>query len=104
MHLTTALAGVRESVELIRNLVEIIGLPVIAAIALRLHSLQTEALKAENSLLKLTQYDQAEKLLNSQENLFERERTVLQKGISELESSTRQSADEITALRERIHG
>jgi uncharacterized protein YjbI with pentapeptide repeats len=101
MNLQATTGNFKETVELVRNIIEIIGLPVIAAIALKLHGLQTAALKAENSLLKLTQYDQAEKILVSQKRVFETERDELQTRIQELESSNIRSEVEISRLRER---
>jgi|ERR1700723_4139532 len=103
MVLQTPLGNLGEKVELLRNIVEIIGLPAIAAIALKLHGLQTAALKAENSLLKLTQYDQAEKILQAQKSVFEAERQGLRTKIEELENSKLRSEAEVSALKERYY-
>ena len=51
---------------LIRDIGLIVGIPIIVLIAFHLYNIQVAALKEQNEILKITQYDKALNLIESQ--------------------------------------
>ena len=61
-----------------------------------------EAVKAQNEVLKQTQYDRALAMIKSQRELFDNERTSLQKRLADLDTSDKDKSVEIAQLQKRI--
>jgi len=62
--------------KLLRDIGLILGVPTLIVIASNLYSAQISALKEQNEILKLTQYDKALVLIDAQEKLIRHERRI----------------------------
>lgn len=62
--------------KLLRDIGIILGIPLILIVGSNLYSTQIEVLKAQNELLKQTQYDKAQSIVEAQKKLIEHERRI----------------------------
>ena len=87
---------------LIRDIGLILGIPTLIIIGMKLYGIQINTLKQQNELLRETQYDRALSLLNSQKELFNKERDDLEKKIDGLQKNREKNLEEIERLRKRL--
>jgi septal ring factor EnvC (AmiA/AmiB activator) len=103
------LAKISSIAALVRDVGVILGIPVVLTVGIKLYDLQTKALEAQmeavkqqNEVLRQTQYDRALAMIKSQRELFENERTSLQKQVADLSTSDKDKGNEIGQLQKRI--
>ena len=96
------LLKIKQWIEVLRDIGLIIGIPTIIVIGVGLYERQIDVLKAENELLKQSQYDRAWKLIDSQKRLFENERDMLVSQIAEVEKTGQLKSDQIIHLKNRL--
>ena len=96
------LLKVKQLIEVFRDIGLIIGVPTIIIIGIGLYERQIDVLKAENELLKKSQYDRAWALIDSQKKIFENERDLLVSKIANVEKSEQSKNAEIAQLNNKL--
>lgn len=101
--------SIQRWVELFRDVGLILGVPTLIAVGTKLYGLQAaalkannEALQAQNTFLKETQYDRALSLIESQKKLYEHEREGFEKEIHALEQSGQAKEEQLAKLKEQV--
>ncbi|KRR08471.1 hypothetical protein CQ12_40300 [Bradyrhizobium jicamae] len=81
----------------------------VLTVGIKLCDLQTKALEsqlkaveAQNEVLNQTQYDRALSMINSQRELFDKERVSLEKQVADLSASGKDRNKEIAQLQQRL--
>src|SRR5258708_6130605 len=95
--------------KLLRDVGLILGLPAVIVIGTKLYDREiealkshSEALKAQNDVLRETQYDRALALIESQKKLFVLERKSLEEQIHSLEQSGSEKNQERDSLKAQL--
>ena len=66
----------------LRNIGIILGVPTIIGLAIYFHNAEVSALRAENDLLRQTQYDKALPMIEAQNKLRENERRIVAESLA----------------------
>lgn len=98
------ISNILKVISSIRDVLVIIGIPVIAFVGFNIQSVQIDRLKQENELLKLTQYDKAYSMYEGQRKIYEMEIEKLKKDSSiSIEEKNRELESLTRKLNETIH-